>query len=225
MPISNINVEEIMNDERITPEARQLLFVIFGHTSGDGEDAGRWGRLRELLDELERAHYLMRGDAWKAQCGGHLLLFDRSQAPTQEGRLPPLPPRHFGRDVLYVIGQPGTSIVKIGVTRNVSSRLKSLQTGSPVPLAVLWWHPGSYDLEENLHAKFSEYRLAGEWFDFGVEEPDVLTELAVQRLRPDEFPPDVGADEDLAEHSRRFPPGCRYSRLLELGQPSALFPR
>ena len=39
--------------------------------------------------------------------------------------------------------------------------------------------------------------MEGEWFDFGVEEPDILTELTVQRLRPNEFPPDIRLDEDF----------------------------
>lgn len=209
MPISKTGVEEIMADDRISPAARELLFAIFNEASEEAP-AG----IRPLLKELEDAHYLMRGDAWKGQAGGHLLLFDRSQAPTVEMVLPPLPPKGFGRDVLYVVGKPGLAVVKIGVTRNLQARLRTLQTGSPVPLSVLWWHPGSYDLEEKIHVAFKAYRLAGEWFDFGVEEPDILTEMAVQGLRPDEFPPEIGANEDFADYLRRYPPGCRYAQLM-----------
>lgn len=209
MPISKTGVEEIMADDRISPAARELLFAIFNEASEEAP-AG----IRPLLKELEDAHYLMRGDAWKGQAGGHLLLFDRSQGPTVEMPLPPMPPKNFGRDVLYVIGKPGLAVAKIGVTRNLAARLKSLQTGSPVPLSVLWWHPGSYDLEEKVHAAFKEYRLEGEWFDFGVEEPDILTEMTVQSLRPDEFPPPMRSDEDFADYLRRYPPDCRYTQLL-----------
>ncbi|MGW7617379.1 GIY-YIG nuclease family protein [Streptomyces antimycoticus] len=189
MPISNDGVEDILDDDRLSPAGRQLLFAIFDHKADDVPDDDQWRELRGLLKELQNAGYLIRGDSWKSQTGGHLLLFDRSQAPTIPGRLPELPPRNYMRTVLYVVGQPGTSMVKIGITKNLRNRLKGLQTGSPVPLAVLWWHPGSLDLEEAVHREFDDCRASGEWFDFGVEEPEILVEGAVRRLRPDEFPP------------------------------------
>lgn len=214
MAISEYNVQEIMEDERISPAAKQLLYAFFEHES-DGEPLdARWVELRGLLAELRTAGYVMRGDGWKSQAGGHYLLFDRWQAPTVKGVLPPLPPRTYGRDVLYVIGQPGTAIVKIGVTKSLPSRLKSIQTGSPVPLRVLWWHPGSYDLEEFLHREFDDFRLHGEWFDFGVEEPGALVELTVRAARPDEFPPEIGMREGFDEYFLKHPPGCRYNFLL-----------
>lgn len=214
MPISKIDAEEIMADDRLSPAARELLFTIFDQPQEGDEGGGRWGALRPLLDELQAANYLMRGDAWKSQAGGHLLLFDRSQGPTAADLLPPPPPKGFGRDVLYVIGQPGTAIVKIGVTKNLRTRLRGIQTGSPVPLAVLWWHPGSYDLEEQLHREFGDLRLSGEWFDFGVEEPSALVALAVERLRPEEFPPPMDAGAGFEDYFRTYPPGCRYDWLL-----------
>lgn len=225
MPISKVNLGEIAEDDRISDDAKRLLFAFFDHDGGQDADDPRWAELRALLKELQEANYLMRGDAWKSQAGGHLLLFDRWQAPTVEMHLPPLPPKNFGRDVLYVVGQPGTSIVKIGVTRSLPARLKSLQTGSPVLLSVLWWHPGSYDLEDLVHREFKSQRLAGEWFDFGVEEPDLLIDAFVNRLRPDEFPPDVAADESLMEYLDRYPPGCRYANLLNQNNAPVAFPR
>lgn len=214
MAISEHNLDEIMNDDRLSPAARQLLLAVFEHDGPENVESPLGEQFRGLLKELRSAGYARRGDAWKSQAGGHWLLFDRWQAETVSGRLPPLPPRTYGRDVLYVIGQPGTAIVKIGVTKSVPSRLKSIQTGSPVPLSVLWWHPGSYDLEEILHREFVDLRLHGEWFDFGVEEPDQLVELAVRRMRPREFPPLLSPREDFRDYLRRFPPGCRYNFLL-----------
>lgn len=214
MAISEYHLEEIMNDEQISPAARQLLFAAFDHRSqGDPADP-QWIMYCSLLAELEAAGYLMRGDAWKGQTGGHYMLFDRSQAPTVASRLPAVPPKHFGREVLYVVGQPGTAIVKIGRSTNMPLRLRAIQTGSPVPLSVLWWHPGGQDLERYLHRKYAEFRLHGEWFDFGVEEPDHLVEMAVTSLRPDEFPPMIELREDFADYFRKYPPGCRYDFLL-----------
>lgn len=221
MAISQLNLEEIMNDNRISPAARNLLFAIFEHDANGGPLDDRWSDLPALLKELRSANYAMRGDSWKSQAGGHYLFFDRWQEPTAAPKLPPLPPEKYGRSVLYVIGQPGTAIVKIGRTTNVGSRLRSIQTGSPVPLAVLWWHVGGDELEKPLHRKFKEYRLHGEWFDFGVEEPDILVEMAVQDRRPEEFPPLVGITESVGDYLAAYPPSARYDYLLNLrpGEP------
>lgn len=214
MTISEQNVEEIMDDERISPAARGLLFAFFEHDAGALDD--RWTDLPALLKELKNANYAIRGDSWKSQAGGHYLLFDRYQEPTIVPKLPPLPPQNYGRSVLYVIGQPGTAVVKIGKTTSVASRLRSIQTGSPVPLAVLWWHIGGDELEKPLHRKFKEYRLYGEWFDFGVEEPDILVELEVIKRRPEEFPPPLTSSGDIGQHLDLYPPSSRYDYLRSL---------
>lgn len=189
MPISKANLEEIANDKRISPEARQVLFAFFGHDSAESDKDGRWAALRQWLQELEGAHYVIRGDAWKGQVGGHLLVFDRPQEPTVPMPLPELPLSGSHETVVYVIGQPGTSIVKIGVTRGLRNRLRGIQTGSPVPVVVRWWCTADSQLEIDLHERFADFRMNGEWFNFGVEEPEVLVEMAVRELRPGLLPP------------------------------------
>lgn len=56
--------------------------------------------------------------------------------------------------------------VKIGKTINVSHRLLSLQTSSPIPLFVIMSLEG--DLEKYYHTLYAPYRLLGEWFSFGA---------------------------------------------------------
>lgn len=94
-------------------------------------------------------------------------------------------------DAVYVIGQPRASVVKIGVTSNLRSRLRGIQTGSPVPLSVLWWHPAGYELETKLHERFRRLRLEGEWFDFGSRDPVQSVLEAVRVLRPEDFRAEV----------------------------------
>ena len=68
--------------------------------------------------------------------------------------------------MIYVIGTPGMSVVKIGLTNaNLAERLSALQIGNPQPLALLWSVEGGRVLEGHLHATFHEYRVRGEWFD------------------------------------------------------------
>lgn len=84
---------------------------------------------------------------------------------------------HPGRWV-YLIGSALSRPVKIGVAANVQSRLDELRTGSPVPLHIMWKTRGDRDLEYSLHEYFAPYRIHGEWFDFGDEDPAALVGTA-----------------------------------------------
>jgi hypothetical protein len=81
---------------------------------------------------------------------------------------------------VYVIGSPGTSMVKIGRTTNIANRLAAIQRMSPAHLAILWTHTGGCELETNLHRHFASRRSHGEWFDFGDEDPVQRVQEAVE---------------------------------------------
>jgi hypothetical protein len=72
-------------------------------------------------------------------------------------------------EVVYMIGTPGSNTVKIGRTTNLQKRFGEIQRMSPVPLAVLWQHPGGHELETRLHRHFADLRSHGEWFTFRVD--------------------------------------------------------
>lgn len=89
-------------------------------------------------------------------------------------------------ELVYVLGTPGSNTVKIGRTTNVDQRLAAIQRMSPVPLLILWTHPGGAELETNLHRHFRTLRSHGEWFTFH-RDPVSLIQWAVQDrpwLRP-----------------------------------------
>ena len=79
---------------------------------------------------------------------------------------------------VYLIGSALSRPAKIGVAGNVQSRLDELRTGSPVPLHIMWKTRGDRDLEYSLHEYFAPYRIHGEWFDFGEEDPAALVATA-----------------------------------------------
>jgi len=59
--------------------------------------------------------------------------------------------------------------VKIGVSKNVSSRLKDLQCCNPRKLEVYavigpMGKAKAFNLEEKIHHKFRQHHLRGEWF-------------------------------------------------------------
>lgn len=73
---------------------------------------------------------------------------------------------------VYVIGEPGSSVVKIGLTwGSLEKRLYEIQLMSPVRLRVLWSCAGDNWVETGLHRRFADRRTHGEWFDFGDEDP------------------------------------------------------
>lgn len=64
---------------------------------------------------------------------------------------------------IYVIGYG--PYVKIGWTKGeLEGRLKGLRTGAPEPLVVYGTIQGTMAEERELHARFADYRLQGEWF-------------------------------------------------------------
>ena len=64
---------------------------------------------------------------------------------------------------IYFVGN-GKGQVKIGYSKDPQSRLLSLQTGSPYPLELLAVKPGGQNAEVELHTKYADDRLEGEWF-------------------------------------------------------------
>lgn len=98
----------------------------------------------------------------------------------------PESPEHTPTELVYVLGTPGSNIVKIGRTTNLAKRVADIQRMSPVPLVVLWSCPGGHELETNLHRHFKTVRSHGEWFAF-AEDPVSLVRQAVESrpwLRP-----------------------------------------
>lgn len=66
-----------------------------------------------------------------------------------------------------VTGWPNPNFLKIGFTRkDPRDRIKSLQTGCPVPIALVGSILGNEGLEADLHSVLTEDRVMGEWFEY-----------------------------------------------------------
>ena len=63
---------------------------------------------------------------------------------------------------IYVVGFG--PYVKIGFSENFGRRLIALQQGVPETLTVYSFQAGSDKIEHQLHKRFADYRLRGEWF-------------------------------------------------------------
>lgn len=63
---------------------------------------------------------------------------------------------------LYFIS--GAGLIKIGITTNLTSRLRAIRNSSPVPVQLIGKMPGCTALEGIIHSRFSGLRKHGEWF-------------------------------------------------------------
>lgn len=77
-------------------------------------------------------------------------------------------PRRIDESFVYFIAAE-TGQIKIGVSCEVKKRLATLQTASPVRLSLLMVLRGGYELEAELHKRFSNFRRNGEWFEPSAE--------------------------------------------------------
>ena len=82
---------------------------------------------------------------------------------------------------VYLIQGADGGLVKIGKANNAERRLKKIQRFSPVRLRLLAVAEGGRRLETQLHRKYREHRMWGEWFDFPLETLVWLQEWMDQR--------------------------------------------
>lgn len=181
----------IVADGRLTFAAMGLLLVILDHApawSVNFDTLSRWTQdrrgergegheaLRLLLAELESHGYLI---CTRPHSDDDRLICDVivNAVPTEASR------QGNKHQVLYVIGHPQHRIAKIGITTNLSARLRAIQTGHPFRLEVLWSCPGGRRLEAWLHEGLALRRLKGEWFDFEEFDPVLVVKDGVRRAR------------------------------------------
>ncbi|MEH0612354.1 GIY-YIG nuclease family protein [Streptomyces scabiei] len=107
------------------------------------------------------------------------------------------------RLVYAVSSQADPKAVKIGVSKDVPGRRKTLQSGSGSLLVVRWTSFGGGWLEERLHERFATRALGREWFDFrDVADPAQMIGRAARKLLRQSRPSPVG----------RTPSNARYPR-------------
>jgi hypothetical protein len=77
---------------------------------------------------------------------------------------------------LYIIQCEGTDCYKIGIAKNVTSRLKEMQTGCPYRLILInkWYVDRMLLREQVLHRHLSTQKTRGEWF---ILTPDIIENI------------------------------------------------
>lgn len=80
--------------------------------------------------------------------------------------------------MIYFILSSETNSVKIGYTANdAKKRLLELQTGNPIYLVLIGMIEGDVDTKKYYHEKFVKYRQQGEWFFFGEDIKNFITDV------------------------------------------------
>jgi len=76
---------------------------------------------------------------------------------------------------VYLIWAVGSDMFKIGIAKDPSFRLKNLQIGSPLKLAIsrVCFCCDPAGMEIRLHSRFKKYHSHGEWFE--VESATAIT--------------------------------------------------
>lgn len=99
--------------------------------------------------------------------------------------------------MIYFLLSPETNTVKIGFTTNVDKRLSVLQTGSPYQLQLVKVISGSPRKEKQLHQKFAEYNIRGEWFTWCDTIKNYVDELTP-------YKENISNDEDFVKCPDNF---------------------
>ena len=71
--------------------------------------------------------------------------------------------------MIYLIANREEDFCKIGFSLSPDARLLQLQTGNPYPLELVAVIEGTIIEEKELHKKFADFKLEGEWFTFSPE--------------------------------------------------------
>jgi hypothetical protein len=86
--------------------------------------------------------------------------------------------------MIYFIQEPAEDAIKIGYSTEPSRRLSTLQTSHPRDLELLAVWPGDQNLEKQIHERFAQFRIRGEWFRPAQELLDFISENSTNTVVP-----------------------------------------
>lgn len=114
---------------------------------------------------------------------------------------------------VYFIQHGEYGPVKIGVAVDPLQRRRELQTGNPEQLHIRAMVPGAHDLEGQLHRRFAEWHIQGEWFGGGDWSAAILAFAAGLRDEHEVLEGTVCAEGGLEYIGKRIEPISTKDRL------------
>jgi len=127
-----------------------------------------WREVKKLLDEIIR-YYNQHPDEEIDQY--NLLQYIQRKEDEQKLCKKSKPTRHIEAGYIYFL-QGENGLVKIGRSKDYKRRLENLRTMSPVNIKLLFTikTDDMAKLEKDLHNRFQEKRVKGEWFRLSGQE-------------------------------------------------------
>ena len=143
---------------------------------------------RFVLFRLKREGIELIGDLKPKSCPNkvlfreHLSLFSETAKIScrkyfETGKLERLQKEKLNKpEYVYVFVNTNFEVCKIGYSSNPIKRLDQIQTGCPFKLKRQLIMIGGAEKESELHKKYKDFRLEGEWFSFkGKLKDDILS--------------------------------------------------
>ena len=101
----------------------------------------------------------------------------------------------YQTECIYILQEKGTNYYKIGRSKNIESRIRSLQSGNKNEIVLVAKREcedtnDAINHEKRMHNVFSNYRVqqqgGTEWFCFGGNDDDIDIEVVIRELRSGE---------------------------------------
>ena len=97
-------------------------------------------------------------------------------------------PENFNGKFIYFMSSPGNNLVKIGISNNPYTRLKSVNNSVPFDVNLLAFFPDNGFFEKSLHEHFKEYKytkVGNEWF---LKNNDLNKLISIIQSNKDKIP-------------------------------------
>lgn len=122
---------------------------------------------------------------------------------------------------LYAIRAEGTGFIKIGVTSDLSGRLRQIQTGSAYPLRYILSIKTSFarKVEQHLHRQLAHNRQEGEWFvvKSDLEASQLIRAAVIEHLEAQLNLATINAWASKPRNTEGFTFNDLFDRQYELG--------
>lgn len=86
-------------------------------------------------------------------------------------------PAKIPTDLYFVQTECAERHIKIGIASNMKDRLSTMQTHCPYQIKLIKLVPGGAHMEKELHIRFAQDKLVGEWFRRSEELLSVIDSL------------------------------------------------
>lgn len=104
------------------------------------------------------------------------------------------------KQLIYVILNVDSKRIKVGVTRDITSRMSSIKSSAGCEMAILYTSDFFYNaeyIEGQIHNELKDYKWGGEWFNIGGEYAVSMVKYVINGNVP--YPKNASKIEKVVE--------------------------